>query len=93
MGIQLLFLSSTLILQQFLKLFLAIVIVSMMALMSIVTVLLKQNLIDGLSKKSSFCLNFFDGLIFLFVLQVFVFLMSLILGLPLFLYRAICSLF
>jgi hypothetical protein len=40
-----------------LKLFLAIVIVSMMANeYSYGT--LKQNLIDGLSKKSSFCLNF-----------------------------------
>jgi hypothetical protein len=61
-----------------LKLFLAIVIVSMMANeYSYGT--LKQNLIDGLSKKSSFCLNF-DRTLFSFCSTVFVFVMSLILG-------------
>jgi hypothetical protein len=54
---------------------------------------LKQNLIDGLSKREFICLNFDGAVIFSFVLTVFVFLMSLILGLPLSSYRAICSLF
>jgi hypothetical protein len=40
---------------------------------------LKQNLIDGLSKRSSFCLNFDRTPIF-FCSTVFVFVMSLILG-------------
>jgi hypothetical protein len=59
-----------------LKLFF-IVIVSMMANEYMVT--LKQNLIDGLSKRSSFCLNFDRTSIF-FCSTVFVFVMSLILG-------------
>jgi hypothetical protein len=61
------------------KIFLAIVIVSMMANeYSYGT--LKQNLIDGLSKRSSFCLNF-DRTLFSFCsTTVFVFVMSLILG-------------
>jgi hypothetical protein len=60
------------------KIILAIVIVSMMANeYSYGT--LKQNLIDGLSKRSSFCLNF-DRTLFSFCSTVFVFVMSLILG-------------
>jgi hypothetical protein len=68
-----------------LKLFLAIVIVSMMANeYSYGT--LKQNLIDGMSKKEFIHLNF--NCPFVLVSTAFVFLMSLILGLSyLLLYR------
>lgn len=62
-----------------LKLFLAIVIVSMMANeYSYGT--LKQNLIDGLSKKEFIQSKFLTVLLFAFVSTVFVFIMSLILG-------------
>ncbi|WP_339921641.1 ABC transporter permease [uncultured Flavobacterium sp.] len=62
-----------------LKLFLAIVIVSMMANeYSYGT--LKQNLIDGLSKKEFILSKFLTVLLFSFCSTVFVFLMSLILG-------------
>jgi hypothetical protein len=46
--------------------------------MSTVTVILKQNLIDGLSKKVH--LSKFDRNLFSFCSTVFVFVMSLILG-------------
>lgn len=63
-----------------LKLFLAIVIVSMMANeYSYGT--LKQNLIDGMSKKEFIQSKFLTVLLFASVSTVFVFLMSLILGL------------
>jgi ABC-type transport system involved in multi-copper enzyme maturation permease subunit len=63
-----------------LKLFLAIVIVSMMANeYSYGT--LKQNLIDGLSKKEFILSKFLTVLLFSFCSTVFVFVMSLILGL------------
>ncbi len=63
-----------------LKLFLAIVIVSMMANeYSYGT--LKQNLIDGLSKKEFILSKFLTVVLFAFVSTVFVFVMSLILGL------------
>ncbi len=63
-----------------LKLFLAIVIVSMMANeYSYGT--LKQNLIDGMSKKEFIQSKFLTVLLFATVSTVFVFLMSLILGL------------
>ena len=63
-----------------LKLFLAIVIVSMMANeYSYGT--LKQNLIDGMSKKEFIQSKFLTVLLFAAVSTVFVFLMSLILGL------------
>jgi ABC-type transport system involved in multi-copper enzyme maturation permease subunit len=62
-----------------LKLFLAIVIVSMMANeYSYGT--LKQNLIDGLSKKEFILSKFLTVLLFSFCSTVFVFVMSLILG-------------
>lgn len=62
-----------------LKLFLAIVIVSMMANeYSYGT--LKQNLIDGLSKKEFILSKFLTVLLFSFCSTVFVFIMSLILG-------------
>ena len=61
------------------KLFLAIVIVSMMANeYSYGT--LKQNLIDGLSKKEFILSKFLTVLLFSFCSTVFVFVMSLILG-------------
>ncbi|MBO9584084.1 MAG: ABC transporter permease subunit [Flavobacterium sp.] len=61
------------------KFFLAIVIVSMMANeYSYGT--LKQNLIDGLSKKEFILSKFLTVVLFAFVSTVFVFLMSLILG-------------
>jgi hypothetical protein len=73
------------------KIILAIVIVSMMANeYSYGT--LKQNLIDGLSKRSSFCLNF-DRTLFSFCSTVFVFVMSLIRVCLFFLYRATHRLF
>lgn len=63
-----------------LKFFLAIVIVSMMANeYSYGT--LKQNLIDGLSKKEFILSKFLTVVLFAFCSTVFVFLMSLILGL------------
>jgi ABC-type transport system involved in multi-copper enzyme maturation permease subunit len=63
-----------------LKLFLAIVIVSMMANeYSYGT--LKQNLIDGLSKKEFILSKFLTVVLFATVSTVFVFIMSLILGL------------
>ncbi len=62
-----------------LKFFLAIVIVSMMANeYSYGT--LKQNLIDGLSKKEFILSKFFTVTLFAFCSTVFVFIMSLILG-------------
>ncbi|MHC0441250.1 ABC transporter permease [Flavobacterium sp. 3-210] len=63
-----------------LKFFLAIVIVSMMANeYSYGT--LKQNLIDGLSKKEFILSKFLTVVLFAFISTVFVFVMSLILGL------------
>jgi len=63
-----------------LKFFLAIVIVSMMANeYSYGT--LKQNLIDGLSKKEFVLSKFFTVVVFAFCSTIFVFVMSLILGL------------
>ena len=63
-----------------LKFFLAIVIVSMMANeYSYGT--LKQNLIDGLSKKEFVLSKFYTVILFAFCSTVFVFIMSLILGL------------
>lgn len=63
----------------FFKFFLAIVIVSMMANeYSYGT--LKQNLIDGLSKKEFIISKFLMVLVFAFTSTVFVFVMSLILG-------------
>lgn len=62
-----------------LKLFLAIVIVSMMANeYSYGT--LKQNLIDGMSKKEFILSKFITVVLFAFISTVFVFIMSLILG-------------
>lgn len=62
-----------------LKLFLAIVIVSMMANeYSYGT--LKQNLIDGMSKKEFILSKFLTVILFAFASTVFVFVMSLILG-------------
>jgi ABC-type transport system involved in multi-copper enzyme maturation permease subunit len=62
-----------------LKFFLAIVIVSMMANeYSYGT--LKQNLIDGMSKKEFILSKFLTVLLFAFASTVFVFIMSLILG-------------
>jgi ABC-type transport system involved in multi-copper enzyme maturation permease subunit len=62
-----------------LKLFLAIVIVSMMANeYSYGT--LKQNLIDGLSKKEFILSKFLTVVLFAFCSTVFVFVMTLILG-------------
>ncbi len=62
-----------------LKLFLAIVIVSMMANeYSYGT--LKQNLIDGLSKKEFIASKFLTVVLFAFTSTVFVFLLSLVLG-------------
>jgi ABC-type transport system involved in multi-copper enzyme maturation permease subunit len=62
-----------------LKLFLAIVIVSMMANeYSYGT--LKQNLIDGMSKKEFILSKFLTVLVFAFASTVFVFVMSLLLG-------------
>lgn len=62
-----------------LKIFLAVVIVSMMANeYSYGT--LKQNLIDGMSKKEFILSKFLTVVLFAFVSTVFVFIMSLILG-------------
>ena len=62
-----------------LKLFLAIVIVSMMA-NEYTYGTLKQNLIDGLSKKEFILSKFYTVLLFAFGSTVFVFIMSLLLG-------------
>lgn len=63
-----------------LKLFLAIVIVSMMANEYSYRTL-KQNLIDGLSKKEFILSKFYTVLVFAGVSTVFVFVVSMILGL------------
>ena len=63
-----------------LKLFLAIVIVSMMA-NEYSNRTLKQNLIDGLSKKEFVISKFLTVVLFSFVSTLFVFIVSLILGL------------
>ena len=62
------------------KLFLAIVIVSMMA-NEYSNKTIKQNLIDGLSKKEFVLSKFLTVLVFALVSTVFVFVVSLILGL------------
>lgn len=62
-----------------LKFFLAIVIVSMMA-NEYTYGTLKQNLIDGLSKKEFVLSKFFTVVIFSLISTLFVFIMSLILG-------------
>lgn len=62
-----------------LKLFLAIVIVSMMA-NEYTYGTLKQNLIDGLSKKEFILSKFYTVILFALGSTVFVFIMSLILG-------------
>lgn len=62
------------------KLFLAIVIVSMMA-NEYSNKTLKQNLIDGLSKKEFIASKFLTVLSFAFLSTVFIFIVSLILGL------------
>lgn len=64
----------------FLKLFLAIVIVSMMS-SEYTNRTLKQNLIDGLSKKEFILSKFYSILIFALASTVLVFLVSLVLGL------------
>ena len=64
----------------FFKLFLAIVIVSMMA-NEYSNKTIKQNLIDGLSKKEFILSKFLTVLTFAFVSTIFVFVVSLILGL------------
>ena len=61
------------------KIFLAIVIVSMMA-NEYTYVTLKQNLIDGLSKKEFIISKFIVVVTFAFASTVFIFIMSLILG-------------
>jgi len=62
------------------KFFLAIVIVSMMA-NEYSNKTIKQNLIDGLSKKEFILSKFYTVAVFAFVSTVFVFIISLILGL------------
>ncbi len=62
-----------------LKLFLAIVIVSMVA-NEYTYGTLKQNLIDGLSKKEFILSKFFTVLVLALVSTIFIFIMSLILG-------------
>ncbi len=64
----------------FFKLFLAIVIVSMMA-NEYSNKTIKQNLIDGLSKKEFILSKFLTVIAFAFVSTVFVFAVSMILGL------------
>lgn len=64
----------------FFKLFLAIVIVSMMA-NEYSNKTLKQNLIDGLSKKEFVLSKFLTVIVFALISTVFVFIVSLILGL------------
>ena len=61
------------------KLFLAVIIVSMMA-NEYTYGTLKQNLIDGLNKKEFILSKFYVVLIFALVSTIFVFIMSLILG-------------
>ena len=63
-----------------LKLFLAVIIVSMMS-SEYSNKTLKQNLIDGLSKKDSILSKFLTVLLFSVVSVVFVFAVSLVLGL------------
>lgn len=63
-----------------LKLFLAIIIVSMMA-NEYSNKTLKQNLIDGLSKKEFIASKFITVLVFSIFSTIFVFLVSLVLGL------------
>jgi ABC-2 type transport system permease protein len=62
------------------KLFLAIVIVSMMA-NEYSNKTLKQNLIDGLSKKEFILSKFYTVIVFSIVSTLFIFIVSLILGL------------
>lgn len=62
------------------KLFLAIVIVSMMA-NEYSNKTLKQNLIDGLSKKEFILSKFYTVIVFALVSTIFLFVVSLILGL------------
>lgn len=64
----------------FLKLFLAIVIVSMMS-SEYTNRTLKQNLIDGLSKKEFILSKFYSILMFALASTILVFLVSLVLGL------------
>lgn len=64
----------------FLKIFLAIVIVSMMS-NEYSNRTLKQNLIDGMSKKEFILSKFYTVIIFALASTIFVFLLSLILGL------------
>lgn len=64
----------------FFKLFLAIVIVSMMA-NEYSNKTIKQNLIDGLSKKEFILSKFLTVVSFAFISTIFVFVVSLILGL------------
>lgn len=63
-----------------LKIFLAVVIVSMMA-NEYSNRTLKQNLIDGLSKKEFILSKFYTVIVFSLISTVFVFIVSLILGL------------
>ncbi|KAA1247856.1 ABC transporter permease [Aquimarina sp. RZ0] len=63
-----------------LKLFLAIVIVSIMA-NEYTNRTLKQNLIDGLSKKEFLASKFLTVIVFSFISTLFLFIISLILGL------------
>ena len=64
----------------FFKLFLLLVIVSMMA-NEYSNKTLKQNLIDGLSKKEFIFSKFYTVVLFAFISTLFVFIVSLILGL------------
>lgn len=64
----------------FLKIFLAIIIVSMMA-NEYTYKTIKQNLIDGLSKKEFIASKFLTVALFSFISTVFVFIISLVLGL------------
>ena len=64
----------------FFKLFLAIVIVSMMA-NEYSNKTIKQNLIDGLSKKEFFLSKFLTVIAFALISTIFVFVVSMILGL------------
>ena len=64
----------------FFKLFLAIVIVSMMA-NEYSNKTLKQNLIDGLSKKEFVLSKFYTVIVFALISTVFLFVVSLLLGL------------
>ena len=64
----------------FIKFFLLLVIVSMMA-NEYSNKTLKQNLIDGLSKKEFVLSKFYTVILFAFVSTVFVFIVSMVLGL------------